>query len=302
MKILMKLILSSFFLLSYLREMPCGILTPVSLITHPDPTTSMRLLFLSRHALRANALVVTAAAIIVIAGAGSMAPGFAHQVQTPAISQQTQAPQASPAPTAEDVSDWHVVIDSGEKVITALAIIVGGFWAWLKFFRGRTFRSRVELLVSGNIITSGNNRFLKATMEMKNVGLSQVKFKKDAIYLDVFLIPAAKVTPAARLYNAQWDDPVTFEVFTDHGWIESSEEISDQIFLQLPAGEPLACKLKLTVNSRGNSWVLFETEGTRWSATTVVDCQSPTKDDDLSTQKKDKTHERATSTAEQLES
>lgn len=262
----------------------------------------MPLIFLPRRALRANALVLAAAAIIVIGGGGSTSPSFAHQVQSPATSQQTPGPQVSPSPSPKDTDDWHSLIDSGEKLITALAIIVGGFWAWLKFFRGRTFRSRLELMVSGNIITSGNNRFLKATMEMKNVGLSQVKFKKEAIYLDVFLIAAAKVTPEQRLYSAQWSDPVTFEVFTDHGWIESSEEISDQIFLQLPAGETLACKLKLTVNSRGNSWVLFEREGTRWSATTVVDCQPPTKDDELPTKRKDSTHERATNTAEQLES
>ena len=113
-------------------------------------------------------------------------------------------------------------------------------------------------------------------MEMKNVGLSQVKLKGDAIYLDVFLIDATTVKRAERLYSARWSEPVTFAVFTDHGWIEPSEEISDELLFQLPADEHLACKLKLTVNSQGNSWIAFETQGTRWSATTIVDCAPPT--------------------------
>lgn len=250
----------------------------------------MRLILIPGRALRNRLLVVVASAVIVIATHGNIVQCFAGQIQSPALQQpiQTPAPQASPSPTPQDASGWHKIIDSLQKLITALAIIVGGFWAWLKFFRGRTFRSRLELMVSARIVMSGSNKFLKATTQMKNVGLSQVKLKKDAIYLDVFLIDAAKVKPAGRLYSTMWDEPVTFAVFKEHGWIEPAEEISDQLLLQLPESEQLACKLKLTVNSRGNSWVFFETEGTRWSAIDIIDCLPPTKTDELPTNERGK--------------
>jgi hypothetical protein len=245
----------------------------------------MRLMPFPATALKNHLLLPIAAAVIVIAACGMIAQSFAGQIQSPT---QTVAVAASPAPTPPGPTDWHKTIDSSQKLISALAIIVGGVWAWLKFFRGRTFRSRLELTVSGKIVMSGTTSFLKATMEMKNVGLSQVKLKGDAIYLDVFLIDAAGVRPAQHIYNAMWSEPVTFAVFQDHGWVEPAEEISDELLFQLPESEQLAGKLKLTVNSRGNSWVFFETEGTRWSATTIVDCLRPAKADESRTSERGK--------------
>jgi hypothetical protein len=219
-------------------------------------------------------LFLVAVACLVIAASCSLAQSGAAQVQTPTPAH-AASPSTSPSPALQSAPDWNKTIDSSQKVITALALIIGGIWAWLKFFRGRTFRSRIELTLSAKIIISGTNKFLRAIMEMKNVGLSQVKLKGDAIYLDVFLIDASTVKRAQRLYSARWSEPVTFEVFKDHGWIEPSEEISDELLFQLPESEQLACKLKLTVNSRGSSWIFFETQGTRWSATTIVDCLPP---------------------------
>lgn len=248
----------------------------------------MRRLLIQDRAQTTRVLVVVGA-IIVIATLANIDQCFADQVQSPTLQPtQTVSPQASPSPSEAqpDSSGWHQNIDSLEKLVTVLAIIVGGVWAWLKFFRGRTFRSRLELMVSAKIITSGPNRFLKATMQMKNVGLSQVKLKKDALYLDVYLIDVAKVKPEQALYRATWEEPRTFEVFQDHGWVEPGEEINDQLLFQLPESEQLACKLKLTVNSPATSWFFFETEGTRWCAVSIVDCMPPTKTDESPAQEK----------------
>lgn len=232
-------------------------------------------------------LVVVAVAVFVVVACWSLAEHRAAQAQgsTPAPSA-TASP--SPSPTPPSVNDWHKIIDSSQKLVTALGIIIGGIWAWLKFFRGRTFRSRIELIVSAKVIMSGTSKFLKVTMEMKNVGLSQVIFKKEANYLDVFLIEVSTVTPANRLYGAKWSEPVTFAVFKDHGWIEPSEEVSDELLFQLPENEQLACKLKLTVNSRGNSWRVFKTQGTRWSATAIVDSRPAPAADESTTKEKGK--------------
>lgn len=211
--------------------------------------------------------------ITIIAAPMNAVHAFAIQFQYPSLiqaGQQTDVAVSSPTP--EVAHDGHKIIESGEKVVTAFGILLGGFWAWLKFFRGRTFRSRLELTLTGKIIMRGTTGFLKANMGMKNVGLSQLKLKQDAIYLDVFLIEAANVRPAQQLYSAMWSEPATFEVFKDHGWIESGEEIKDELLFQLPDNEQLACKLKLTVNSRGT---FLRTEGTRWSSTAIVDCLRP---------------------------
>jgi hypothetical protein len=226
-------------------------------------------------------LILLFALVMVVGGEHvSIVRSLAAQIPDPTL-QPTAPAQASTSPGPQNASDWNRTIDSSQKIISALAIIVGGFWAWLKFFRGRTFRSRLELVVSAKMIENGSTKFLKATMEMKNVGLSQVKLKGDAIYLDVYLIDARTVAPADQLYSAMWNEPVTFAVFQDHGWIEPAEEISDQILFQLPEREQFACKLQLTVNSRSNSWIFFKTEGTRWRANDIVDCRPPLKADEL---------------------
>ena len=249
----------------------------------------MLLLLIPGRARRISVIVVVAW-LIVIAGHSNVVYCYAVQIQSPTQQQiaQTATPQVSPLPAPPDTDGWHKTIDSVQKLIAALAIIVGGFWAWLKFFRGRTFRSRLELKVSAKVTVSGTNKFLQATMQMKNVGLSQVTLKKDALYLDVFLSDAAKVEPAQQIYSARWNEPATFAVFQEHGWIEPAEEIDDQLLFQMPEGEQLACKLKLTVNSDANSWVFFETEGTRWSAIAIIDCLPPLKADESAIDKKGK--------------
>jgi hypothetical protein len=232
--------------------------------------------------LKKRLLVFVAVAVFVVVGCASLAESGVAQGQSPTPAPAAGVP-ASPSPTPPAASDWNKTIDSSQKVVTALAVIIGGIWAWLKFFRGRTFRSRIELAVSAKIIMSGSSKFLKATMEMKNVGLSQAILKTDAVYLDVFLIDAATVRSADRLYSARWSEPVTFAVFQDHGWVEPSEEISDELLFQLPDNEQLACKLKLTVNSSGN---FLKTQGTRWSATAIVDSRpAPPADESTTTEK-----------------
>lgn len=234
---------------------------------------------------RKNRLLVFAAvAVFVVAAYASLAEPGVAQVQSPTPAPAAGVP-ASPSPTPSGANDWNKTIDSSQKAITGLAVIIGGIWAWLKFFRGRTFRSRIELAVSAKIIMSGNNKFLKATMEMKNVGLSQVILKTDAVYLDVFLIDVTTVKAADRLYSARWSEPVTFAVFQDHGWVEPSEEISDELLFQLPDKEQLACKLKLTVNSCGN---FIRKQGTRWSATAIIDSRPAPPAEESTTKEKGK--------------
>lgn len=239
-----------------------------------------------------NRLLILASVIIVIAGCGSLAASRAAQLQAPQVqSPQVQSPTPAPSATATpsptpSANDWNTTIDSSQKVITALALIIGGIWAWLKFFRGRTFRSRIELAVSAEIIISGTSKFLKATMQMKNVGLSQVILRTDVTFLDVFLIDVASVRPADDVYSASWGEPrATFNVFQDHGWVEPGEEISDELLVQLPDTEQLACKLKLTVNSRRN---FLKTEGTGWSAIAIIDPRPVPPADESTTPEKGK--------------
>ena len=43
----------------------------------------------------------------------------------------------------------NAVVDIIGTSVTAIAIIIGGFWAYFKFAKGRTYRPRFEVLLAG---------------------------------------------------------------------------------------------------------------------------------------------------------
>ncbi len=65
-----------------------------------------------------------------------------------------------------------IYIDNFEKSLRILAIIVGGFWVYLKAIRGRIFIPRVKIYVSGRIINHNNRQYLSACTKIENVGSS----------------------------------------------------------------------------------------------------------------------------------
>lgn len=231
-------------------------------------------------------------AVVVLVTPGSIIKYFAIQIQSPSNttarqSSQAPGPQSSPSPTPQDANDWHKNVESFEKLVTALGIIVGGIWAWLKFFRGRTFRSRLELEVLGKILNDENLNYVRATMQIKNVGLAQVLLKKPQTYLNAFVTAQTLGNPSENLYNAEWLQPATFLVFQEHGWIEPGETVTDQLLIQLPDAKQVACQLELIVNSSPSRWSLKEKEGNKWNARTVVDL-TPQANSDESTSKTQK--------------
>jgi hypothetical protein len=60
-------------------------------------------------------------------------------------------------------------------IITVLAIIIGGFWAYFKFARGRTYRPRLEVGLTAQWWAVNEKWLLHARVTVKNVGVSKVE-------------------------------------------------------------------------------------------------------------------------------
>jgi hypothetical protein len=142
--------------------------------------------------------------------------------------------------------DWFRALDSGEKIVTILAIIVGGFGAYWRFFKGRTYHNRLQPEVAGKLVRKGELNCLWVTMRLKNVGVSSVYLKKDGTRIDVFY---------AAEHNAQtthlgiWQHLKTFRIFENCKWIESGEAAKDELLIHIPGELPVAFKIDMTVNS-----------------------------------------------------
>lgn len=170
---------------------------------------------------------------------------------------------------------WYKNIGTWKDLLTILGIVVGGLWAYFKFFKGRTFKPRLELKVSGKIITFGNVQSLAVLMEIKNIGLSQVYLDRDLIRLDFETTEQLTNPPQAR--QAAWRNLQSFPTFPDHGWVESEETICDSLLIELPNIQPVTYKLKLVVRSqwpaireKWRSWRRRKERGGEWSTTSIA--------------------------------
>jgi len=144
------------------------------------------------------------------------------------------------------------ILDALEKVSTILAIVIGGLWAYYQFFRGRTYRPRLETQVVGQIFDDLRHYHLLVSSKLKNVGLSKVDLDRDASGVRIY----SCVVPAdiTEIESAQWDHIATFPVFENHRWIESGETIEDEILLSIEKGTHRAFRAVLRVVGRKISW------------------------------------------------
>lgn len=129
------------------------------------------------------------------------------------------------------------VVDVASSVITAVAILVGGSWAYFKFVKGRTFRPRLGVeLASQWIVLDGQHR-LHARITVRNVGASAITLLQEGTGLRVSTL--AELQPAAPA-AAAWKELRVFEVLGEHEWIEPSETVSDDLLLDLGLPQPTA--------------------------------------------------------------
>jgi hypothetical protein len=134
------------------------------------------------------------------------------------------------------------------------AIIIGGAWTYYKFFKGRTYKPRLQCEVHGSIEAHSGQSLLKITINAKNVGLSKVLFDKRATVLQLY--PGLPIeTSPSQPFSLGWSDhPAVFDVFTEHAAIEPTESIQDQVLVELPDDKAPAYKLVLRVLCGGTWW------------------------------------------------
>jgi hypothetical protein len=132
---------------------------------------------------------------------------------------------------------------AAQSVATAVALAVGGIWAYYKFFRSRTFRPRLEGAVQARLVRSGGRRLIDVTVTIKNAGLTRLDLTQEGSGLRFFCNTGEE---SDYLYDQlPWRHLITHPVFTAHAWVEPSESISDRLLVQLEDDAALAYRLEL---------------------------------------------------------
>ena len=119
-------------------------------------------------------------------------------------------------------------------LITVLAIIVGGVWAYFRFVKDRTYRPRVELSVRAGYLVpfDGQPRHLLCMVWLRNIG--GTKLALGQTNSGILLSRPAENGLAGGFASEDWleESEVSFTIFPFHAWLESHELIEDCVLIR----------------------------------------------------------------------
>ena len=166
--------------------------------------------------------------------------------------------------------DLKTATDVASNIVTSLAVLVGGVWAYFKFIKGRTFAHRAELDVSPSLETSAGSLYLSVTVTLKNTGLSKLPLNDNMKV--VRLLGIAHASDGA-VSSAKWERILTMPILDQHAWLEAQETVTDTVVYSLHSrtdgkvSGPAAYQVEAIVGARRR---LITRKGTRWQARAVV--------------------------------
>jgi hypothetical protein len=138
---------------------------------------------------------------------------------------------------AISLANAKTIADIISASITAFAVVVGGIWAYFKFAKGRTYRMRTQVDLSGQWEVIDGRHFLQARVAVKNIGASKVRLIQKGSGLRVSVLHSEQPGPPA---SVKWRSLRVFGILTEHEWIEPEETISDEFLLNLGEGGPIS--------------------------------------------------------------
>jgi hypothetical protein len=157
---------------------------------------------------------------------------------------------------------WPDAAQGVGAIVQALAILVGGGWAYFKFIRGRTFAYRGELDIESSFV-KGTDAVgaLRVCVTFKNTGLSQIPLNENAKQVNVYTTSAESWDPAK---NVDWGAHLKLTpLFEEHDWIEAQEIVTDEVLVPVPLVHAYRLVAKVASARRRGKALL-------WTAETVI--------------------------------
>jgi hypothetical protein len=148
---------------------------------------------------------------------------------------------------------FPAMVDVAEKLATIAAIIAGAIWTYFNFFKGRTYRLRLEPKITGQLFSKGGTTYLISSIQLKNVGLSRIGIQQRGSGLRLYAFSGAQQVTEVK--DADWRELGTVSIFKDHQWIEPGETIEDQRLFTIPPGDYQAFQLLMRMPSKGIVWM-----------------------------------------------
>lgn len=170
-------------------------------------------------------------------------------------------------------ADQKITLDVIDRVVKIAAVILGGIWTYLNYVRGRTFKRRLELKISGKVSPGVGACvwMVSGAAQAKNVGLSKVDIEASgtAIVIDD-MVPGASKKGAPKIVEVEIRGGV-LGIFDRHRWIEPGETIEESFVAPLPVRDNRAAvRLRLRIVSRHRIFKNIE-----WNADAIAELPKP---------------------------
>jgi hypothetical protein len=165
---------------------------------------------------------------------------------------------------------WKDLAEIINNTVQAVALVVGGIWAYFKFFRGRTFANRAEVYVAGALYKFDSDLFVRVTIGLKNTGVSKISLEPQTSAVYLFGIESEGYSPGA---NIKWKKQVRTPVLESHRWVEGQETITDDVLIPTPHPNHSSSSVWLAYRLQARVWGKkrrFRKGGTRWAADAIV--------------------------------
>lgn len=163
----------------------------------------------------------------------------------PATSSTTAIASTSPL-TPAAASRFSKRLTEIETALKILAYLVGGAWVYFNFFKGRTYRPRLETRVSGELCRQTTPELVRAVVQVKNVGLAKVDVAQRGTGLRILVFDDT--------LPDKWKHVATLPLLTRHAWIEPNEVVEEQTVLPLKLSGVAAVRIESIITGRTTMW------------------------------------------------
>ncbi|SFF12880.1 hypothetical protein [Nitrosomonas sp. Nm166] len=149
-------------------------------------------------------------------------------------------------------------IDGITKILSSLVLLVGGILAYLRFFKGRTLRPKLNILPSSGFITLENDNLHWIDVKIENCG-------SVSIWNHEIIIYATFHTPEPYCMQVKDYMPEITEVKNREHLIDVGETSHEHAFVKVPANVSAITYQILIKDHKGTIWVQCITVSNRES-------------------------------------
>jgi hypothetical protein len=162
--------------------------------------------------------------------------------------------------------DWLNFYDITSRIFV---LILGTYVAYLKFFKGRSYKAKLSPSISCEIKESvDNTEKIVINASIANIGVYSVPIPKEGFIVN---IATGEFKEGIEVAWAKWDIFSSFNMFEGQNRIEVGEVVSDSFFITLQRGQHKNIRFELVVQYDGHrSLLLPPDKGGAWYATSIV--------------------------------